>query len=101
MDNHADQSGDDIDEDLDFGGGNIQADLAREMEAENAQNAIIESNISKEKWQLEVENVAHKLKLGKIAESGKEWRSHLEQTKTFAQQVRQALPKVRGKLERL
>ena len=47
---HADQSGDDIDEDLDFGGGNIQADLAREMEAENAQNAIIESNISKEKW---------------------------------------------------
>ena len=98
---HADQSGDDIDEDLDFGGGNIQADLAREMEAENAQNAIIESNISKEKWQLEVENVAHKLKLGKIAESGKEWRSHLEQTKTFAQQVRQSLPKVRGKLERL
>ena len=75
---HADQSGDDIDEDLDFGGGNIQADLAREMEAENAQNAIIESNISKEKWQLEVENVAHKLKLGKVAESGKEWRSHLE-----------------------
>ena len=48
------------------------------MEADNAQNAIIESNISKEKWQLEVENVAHKLKLGKIAESGKEWRSHLE-----------------------
>ena len=64
---HAAESGDDIDEDLDFGGGNIQAELARELEAEQAQNAMIESNISKEKWQLEVEAIAHKLKLGKIA----------------------------------
>ena len=98
---HAQDSGDDIDEDLDFGGGNIQADMARELEAEQAQNAIIESNISKEKWQLEVEGIAHKLKLGKIGDSGKEWRSHLEQTKVFAEQVRGSLPKVRNKLERL
>ena len=62
---------------------------------------MIESNISKEKWQLEVEGVAHKLKLGNIAESGKEWRSHLEQTKVFAEQVSGSLPKVRNKLERL
>jgi len=47
---HAEASGDDIDEDLDFGGGNIQAAMARELEADLAQNAIIESNISKEKW---------------------------------------------------
>lgn len=33
---HAAESGDDIDEDLDFGGGNIQADMARELEAEQA-----------------------------------------------------------------
>lgn len=63
---HAQDSGDDIDEDLDFGGGNIQTDMARELEADMAQNAMIESNISKEKWQLEVEGIAHKLKLGKI-----------------------------------
>lgn len=98
---HAQESGDDIDEDLDFGGGQIQADMARELEAEQADKAIIESSISKEKWQLEVEGIAHKLKLGKIAESGKEWRSHLEQTKGFAEQVRTSLPKVRSKLERL
>lgn len=98
---HADASGDEIDEDLDFGGGNIQAEMAREMEAEHAEKAIIESNISKEKWQLEVEGIAHKLKLGKIGEGGKEWRSHLEQTKVFAEQVRKELPKVRSKLERL
>ena len=47
---HAQDSADDIDEDLDFGGGNIQADMARELEAEHAANAMIESNISKEKW---------------------------------------------------
>jgi len=75
---HADASGDEIDEDMDFGGGNIQAEMARELEAEHAEKAIIESNISKEKWQLEVEGIAHKLKLGKIGEGGKEWRSHLE-----------------------
>lgn len=98
---HAQESGDDIDEDLDFGGGNMQAEMARELEAEQAQNAIIESNIGKEKWQLEVEAIAHKLKLGKIGEGGKEWRSHLEQTKTFADKVRSSLPKVRNKLERL
>lgn len=98
---HAQESGDDIDEDLDFGGGNIQADMARELEADLAQNAMIESNISKEKWQLEVEGIAHKLKLGKVQESGKEWRSHLEQTKVYAEQVRNSLPKVRNKLERL
>lgn len=47
---HEQVSDDDIDEDLDFGGGNIQADLARELEAEQQQNAIIQSTISKEKW---------------------------------------------------
>ena len=98
---HAQESGDDIDEDLDFGGGNIQSDMARELEADQAQNAIIESNISKEKWQLEVEGIAHKLKMGKVNEGGREWRSHLEQTKTFAEKVRSSLPKVKGKLERM
>ncbi len=52
---------------------------------------------------LEVERVAHKLKLGNVqgAEGAKEWRSHLDQTKKYADQVRGALPDVRIKLERL
>ena len=33
---HAQDSNDDIDEDLDFGGGNIQSDMARELEADLA-----------------------------------------------------------------
>ena len=84
---HAQESDEDIDEDMDFGGGDLHADLAKQMEAEMAQNAIIQSNISQEKWKLEVERVAHKLKINKNATDGKEWRSHLDQTKKYADQV--------------
>lgn len=66
------------------------------------QNAIINSNISKEKWQLEVEGIAHKLKIGKNqGEGGKEWRTHLEQTRTYAGKVSEKLPELRAMLERL
>ena len=98
---HAQESDEDIDEDMDFGGGDLQQELAKQMEADLQQNAIIQSNISKEKWQLEVERVAHKLKINKNATDGKEWRSHLDQTKKYADQVKGSLPEVRVKLERL
>ena len=50
---------------------------------------------------IEVERVAHKLKINKTANDGKEWRSHLDQTKKYADSVRGALPEVKVKLERL
>ena len=50
---------------------------------------------------LEVERVAHKLKINKNVADGREWRSHLDQTKKYAGQVRGSLPEVRMKLERL
>jgi len=50
---------------------------------------------------LEVERVAHKLKINKNASDAKEWRSHLDQTKKYADSVKQSLPDVRVKLERL
>ena len=84
---HADQSDDDMIEEEEFGGNNAHNDLARQMEAEMAHNAIIQSGISKEKWQLEVERVAHKLKSAKNAADGREWRSHLDQTKKYAGEV--------------
>ena len=75
--------------------------MAKQMEAEMAANAIIYSGITKEKWMIEVERVAHKLKVNKTANDGKEWRSHLDQTKKYADQVRGNLPEVKVKLERL
>jgi estrogen-related receptor beta like 1 len=50
---------------------------------------------------LEVERVAHKLKVSKATSDGKEWRSHLDQTKKYAENVKGSLPDVRVKLERL
>ena len=98
---HAQDSEEDIDDDVDFGGGAVHNDLAKKMEEDNAANAIIHSAISKEKWQLEVERVGHKLKVNKNAGDSKEWRSHLDQTKKYADQVKTALPDVRYKLEKL
>jgi len=83
-----------------FGGG-IQHDLVKQMEADMAANAIIHSGITKEKWMIEVERVAHKLKINKASNDGKEWRSHLDQTKKYAESVKGALPEVKVKLERL
>ena len=93
---------DDIDEDIDIGGvAGMQQDMAKQMEADMAANAIIYSGITKEKWMIEVERVAHKLKVSKNVNDGKEWRSHLDQTKKYADQVRNSLPEVKNKLERL
>lgn len=50
---------------------------------------------------LEVERVTHKLRLAKAGNDGKEWRSHMDQTKKYHEQVKGSLPEVRGKLERL
>ena len=50
---------------------------------------------------LEVERVAHKLKINKTGNDGKEWRSHMDQTKKYHESVRGNLPDVRYKLERL
>jgi hypothetical protein len=44
--------------------------------------------------------VAHKLKI-KDAHDAKEWRSHLDQTKKYAETVQQSLPDVRSKLEKI
>ena len=50
---------------------------------------------------MEVEIVAHKLKINTKVSDGKEWRSHLDQTKKYAENVKGSLPDVRIKLEKL
>jgi hypothetical protein len=50
---------------------------------------------------LEVERVAHKLKINKVGSDGKEWTSHIDQTKKYHESVKASLPEVRNKLERL
>lgn len=97
----ADMANQDISEDdfdADFGG---QGGLDRQAEQEMLQNQIIQSTVSREEWMLEVERVAHKLKINKNLTDGKEWRTHLDQTKKYAENVKNSLPDVRIKLEKL
>ena len=90
------QSDDDIEDFAELGGGGDRDNQ------EQIQNQIIQSSISREEWMLEVERVAHKLKVNTAAGDGtKEWRTHLDQTKKYAEQVKASLPDVRVKLERL
>ena len=91
-----DDSADDIDEELDFGVGQNKND-----DAEMLQQQIMQSSIGREEWMLEVERVAHKLKINKGVTDGKEWRSHMDQTKKYHENVKGSLPEVRSKLEKL
>lgn len=91
--------GDDIDDELEFG--NLPADQPVIDQDDLLQQQIIQSSISREEWMLEVERVAHKLKVNKVGADGKEWRSHMDQTKKFHDQVKANLPDVRFKLEKL
>jgi estrogen-related receptor beta like 1 len=97
----ANQGGDDDDIEEDFAEFGGAGALTKEQEQDMLQNQIIQSSISREEWMLEVERVAHKLKISKVASDGKEWRSHLDQTKKYAESVKSSLPDVRVKLERL
>lgn len=107
-----DMGGDDVGGDLadmanqDFSEDEDIADFAepevdQQQQEDLEDKAIIHSNITREEWLIECERVAHKLKLGKVQNDGKEWRTHLDQTKKFAGSVYQNLPDVRSKLERL
>ena len=96
--NKGDDDSEDIDCDVDFGGGAVKGG----EDQEQLQQQILHSNVQRDEWMLEVERVAHKLKINKQAGGdGKEWRAHMDQTKKFHEQVRSNLPEVRGKLERL
>ncbi len=61
---------------------------------------MIETGIDPDEWLWECQRVAHKLKIGKNLDV-KEWRSHLDQTKKFAETVKGNLPDVKIKLEKV
>ena len=96
-----DVENDDIDEDYEFAGQIAGGGGQAKNEEDMLQQQIIHSQISREEWMLEVERVTARLKLGKNNNDGKEWRSHMDQTKNLHEQVKNTLPDVRYKLEKL
>lgn len=85
----------DIAELVETGANDMKAD-----DFENPDNAIIEAGIDPDEWYRECQRVAHKLKI-KESHDAQEWRSHLDQTKKYAEQVQHTLPDVRSKLEKI
>lgn len=86
---------DDIAELVEVGANDLKAN-----DFENPDNAIIEAAIDPDEWYREWQRVAHKLKI-KESHDAQEWRSHLDQTKKYAEQVQQTLPDVRSKLDKI
>lgn len=97
----ADMVNNDIDDDDDIA--ELVEEGANDLKAndfENPDNAIIEAAIDPDEWYRECQRVAHKLKI-KESHDAQEWRSHLDQTKKYAESVQKSLPDVRSKLEKI
>lgn len=66
-------------------------------------NAPIWSQIDPSEWRFESERVASKLKIASDPTGGdsREWRSHLEQTKTFKSKIEQDMPNTELKIRKI
>lgn len=63
-------------------------------------NQVLESNIDPKEWLLEVERVSAKLKM-QMPNDSKEWRTHLQQTKSYKQVIETQFPTSKAQLEKL
>jgi estrogen-related receptor beta like 1 len=66
----------------------------------NEDKQVIESKVDQKEWILECERVAPKLKITTKSE-GKEWRAHIEQTRTYSENIKKILPHARENLEKM
>merc|ERR1740121_2313778 len=61
---------------------------------------VLEANIDPNEWLLEVERVAPKLKIV-MPNDSKEWRTHLQQTRSYKQVIDNQFPAAKGQLDKL
>lgn len=78
----------------------VEEEIPRDAQEEEDREMIDGGRIDPDDWERECQRVAHKLKLSKKIDI-KEWRSHLDQTKKYAEIVKANLPDVRIKLEKV
>merc|ERR1712032_599725 len=63
-------------------------------------HAVLDSKIDPKDWLLEVERVAPKLKI-QMPNDSKEWRNHLQQTRSYKQVIETQFPTAKVQLEKL
>ena len=61
---------------------------------------LLDSKIEKKEWILECERVSSKLKLV-VKSDAKEWRSHIETTKVYSENIKKIMPDSRACLEKI
>ena len=75
-------------------------DQAEEEENAETNREMLQSTVDPVAWKTEVERVAPRLKI-KPSFTGKEWRSHLEQTKKHEEMLENFVPDTRVSLEKI
>mmetsp|Transcript_37968 Transcript_37968/g.34003 ORF Transcript_37968/g.34003 Transcript_37968/m.34003 type:complete len:245 (+) Transcript_37968:375-1109(+) len=84
----------DISEEDDF-----DANERKALEEAFPERQIIESTVDHKEWMLEVERVAPKLRIP-APNDAKEWRNHIEMTRSYNTQVKKLIPDARSTLEK-
>ena len=79
---------------------NVEQQIEPMTQQDAEDREMIEGGIDPDDWRREVQRVkiSHRLK---TKQNIKEWRAHLDQTKKFADSVKQNLPDVKSKLEKV
>ena len=79
----------------------VEAAVAEDEPDEDfkAQHEIMESKVDALAWKTELERVGPRLRLSAKAAAGKEWRAHVELTKTSAENINKTMPETKTHLD--
>lgn len=73
----------------------------KDADADDAHREALEATVDPIAWKTELERVAPLLKVSGRGTSGKEWRAHLEQTKTHEKTIHEVLPDTQTALRKI
>jgi estrogen-related receptor beta like 1 len=100
---------DDIEDEIDAVEDDIQTGMFSDLHNEDAMaggdslaqsHAIIESRVDPIEWKTELERVGPRLRTN-MNNVGKEWRSHIEQTKKHEETIKREIPTTEGSLQQV
>ena len=77
------------------------ADEPEVSEERAAQREILKSNVDRVAWKTELERVGPRLRLAQRRAAGKEWRAHVDLTRSSAGVIRSTFPPTRAQLDDL
>eukprot|EP00638_Chattonella_subsalsa_P005158 CAMPEP_0117753962 /NCGR_PEP_ID=MMETSP0947-20121206/12551_1 /TAXON_ID=44440 /ORGANISM="Chattonella subsalsa, Strain CCMP2191" /LENGTH=418 /DNA_ID=CAMNT_0005572971 /DNA_START=148 /DNA_END=1404 /DNA_ORIENTATION=+ len=94
----------DVDVEEEEDGDEIFKNIAKEQVVDGivfdeSHQRILESNVDPTEWKTELERVTPKLKMPSVTAAGREWRTHIEQTKQHEGRIQQFMPDTKAQLQ--